>query len=449
MLYSYSQGDGFLNPIKQKAQHNGNSTKVFTCIVIVVLISQFALHYTLFTYDGTREDQKSIFFDNGKDTFSDTFKVESYVIDRDPYCMENDSESIFDNSSYPAMANLIIYLLTPTESNFTLYSNYSMSIDNLALVRGMFFLMISSLLLYVSLERLFSLHKPANKLLAGILPLALLFSGPFIYAFERGNILIFAIALTTFFLSGYKSENKLVRELSMLSLALAASIKIVPAVFGLLMLLEKEYKATVRLVIYGLTFTVLPFLFFKGGFSAIPVFVSNLITPVAFYEFGYFPRLNYHYFTSYGGLISNKLTVFLWSFMPFCDKALGIFSLASLPFLKKDWQKVACLALPIIILPSNSGTYNILYLFPVLVLLLTDINKTSEKIIALAFLPMLTAMQYMCNYQIGKVTQFELTTIFENLISWGLFAYFGLMGMHIYINKLSIIISKKLNRHAS
>lgn len=68
-----------------------------------------------------------------------------------------------------------------------------------------------------------------------------------------------------FYIFNYDSENKVRRELALISLALAASFKLTPAVLGILLIYNKQWKEVVRVIIYGLIFGIVPFLFFHGG----------------------------------------------------------------------------------------------------------------------------------------------------------------------------------------
>ena len=98
---------------------------------------------------------------------------------------------------------------------------------------------------------------------------------PFSSAVSSGNPMILAVALTTVYLFNYNSENSRDREVALICLGIAAGLKMYPCIFGLLTLYRGNLKETLRLVIYGLVFVFLPFLFFKGGFANIPLIAEN------------------------------------------------------------------------------------------------------------------------------------------------------------------------------
>ena len=76
-------------------------------------------------------------------------------------------------------------------------------------------------------------------------------SYPVMFCLERGNILILSVVFAMFFIFFKDSDNKFIKELSYISLAMSAGIKIYPAVFGLTLIIEKKYKEALRLLFYG------------------------------------------------------------------------------------------------------------------------------------------------------------------------------------------------------
>lgn len=107
--------------------------------------------------------------------------------------------------------------------------------------------------------------------------LVFLFSFPVMFALERGNIINLAFALTIFFYSYCDDENKVLRELALIALALAAGIKIYPAIFGLMLLKQRRFKECIRLAIYGILSFFGPFFCF-GGWSALKAFLKGIFS---------------------------------------------------------------------------------------------------------------------------------------------------------------------------
>lgn len=80
-------------------------------------------------------------------------------------------------------------------------------------------------------------------------------------AFERGNPVLWAMLFLLLGMVFMDSDNRILRELALICIAIAAGFKIYPALFGLIYLAEKRYKEAVRLIIYGILFFFVPFIF--------------------------------------------------------------------------------------------------------------------------------------------------------------------------------------------
>ena len=105
--------------------------------------------------------------------------------------------------------------------------------------------------------------------------LFILISFPFLYAFERGNLVVVACILLIFFAANHDNKNKIVRELALISLAAAAAIKIYPAFALLLLVQQKRVKDAVKTAFYSSVLFIVPF-FFMGGLTDMKVIVQNV-----------------------------------------------------------------------------------------------------------------------------------------------------------------------------
>lgn len=84
-------------------------------------------------------------------------------------------------------------------------------------------------------------------------------------AFERGNMVIYAMLFLLIGMVLRDSEEKWKREVALICIAIAATFKLYPAVFGLLYIVEKRCKEGIRLLVYGILLFFVPFLFFGNG----------------------------------------------------------------------------------------------------------------------------------------------------------------------------------------
>lgn len=93
---------------------------------------------------------------------------------------------------------------------------------------------------------------------------------------QCANIAFFVVILLLLAIDFKESNSKIKQELAMILIAIAAAIKIYPAVFGLLYIAEKKYKEALRLIIYGILFFAVPFAF-TGGIDGFNEFLNNQI----------------------------------------------------------------------------------------------------------------------------------------------------------------------------
>lgn len=84
-----------------------------------------------------------------------------------------------------------------------------------------------------------------------LISLLMLGSYSVLFAIERGNIIYIAFMFTLIYCVFYDSENKFLKELAFVSLAIAAGLKLYPAAFGLLLITEKRWKEAGRTIFYG------------------------------------------------------------------------------------------------------------------------------------------------------------------------------------------------------
>ena len=85
-----------------------------------------------------------------------------------------------------------------------------------------------------------------------------LFSFGVLNAVDRGNIILLAAGLSLFFVMYHRSKRAWVRELALVALAVAAGLKIYPAFLGAMLLRNRDFKAAIRTVFYGIAALVLP-----------------------------------------------------------------------------------------------------------------------------------------------------------------------------------------------
>ena len=213
----------------------------------------------------------------------------------------------------------------------------------------------------------FSLYMLLGKWKKGktILPFVILVSSPVCYAFERGNMIMIAVSALLLFLAWYDDEKTWKKEIALISLAVAANIKIYPAVFGLLLLKHDKWKEALRCAVYALLLFLLLMPLF-GGYSNIPVFIGNIFSTSDGFETIYRTRVDignifrylseHNMFTPISGLVADY--IFPLGTMILCLTGLSV---------RDEWKKILCCSLICSALPGFSWMYNLMYFIPAII----------------------------------------------------------------------------------
>ena len=95
--------------------------------------------------------------------------------------------------------------------------------------------------------------------------IAVVFSAPMMAgALERGNISFLTAVMLLASLLLKDSDKAWKREMALLLIAAASGLKLYPAIFGVIYIVEKRYKEGIRLAVYGLIVFLVPFIFCGG-----------------------------------------------------------------------------------------------------------------------------------------------------------------------------------------
>lgn len=138
-------------------------------------------------------------------------------------------------SMYPPFAqmffHLLICLIPGYSSKMTAKKLISYPLGALFVL--FFFICCTLLIVWIIEDQL--KEKNWLKRCAAIL---LIFSAPYIYEYQRGNVLIIVVPLICFFMFYYDSEKPAVSALACFALAVAAGFKLYPAILGMILLSE-------------------------------------------------------------------------------------------------------------------------------------------------------------------------------------------------------------------
>ena len=330
--------------------------------------------------------QSLAIFNQGRDFFADFFNVVFYSKDLDPYHCEYYGLA---EKGYLPFSYLIFYGI----SRLLGYEDMEqpMPTEYLMITLAMFMITICVVCMFFTLSKLSKLISWQKMLLMFML----IFSGIFLFSFERGNTILLTVLFCTLFLLGYESENKILRELSYLALAAAAALKGYPCLLGLLVVYNKDWKAVIRLIIYGLLFAFGPFLFMQGEISDnISLWMEAVSLNSEIYQFARSPKLGMYYFIAYGMGFTLEDQVEVLAVAKPAVSFILVLGLVLNGFQTKPWKRVALIMCSILIYPANCALYCALYLFPVIVMFFNEEKKKLGDIVyMLLFLMILSPLK--------------------------------------------------------
>ena len=336
------------------------------------------------------ERQFKLFFSSCQNFLADFTNTMDYVKDRDPFNCPTNGPS---EHGYLPLSYVLVYLFTIPFKNKIAFNVEMWKDPRVALLIFLFFTAVT-ISVFVQLYGMCK-SKESNK---AFLAFLLVFSGVYLFALERGNLIVLSLSLTIYFLNHYNDNVKWKKELSFIFLAMAASLKIFPAVLGLLVIIDGKWKDAFRLVIYGVLFAFIPFLFFKGGFSNIPVLLENAKVHNEVYKYD----LGCNYVSLVRGYFENKNAKSIILVSSVASYLVPLVILFAVPFFKNNWEKIAAISLVMLVIPPHSGKYNAIFILPVIVLFLNEAKVNLINVgLFLAFLMIEKQVQlsyYDCVY---------------------------------------------------
>lgn len=176
-------------------------------------------------------------------------------------------------------------------------------------------------------------------------------SAPFVFGIiEQGNIVLLPMMLLAVAALWRDSENKVKRELALIFIAVAAGIKVYPAIFGIIYLAEKRYKEAIRLIIYGILFFFVPFVFTGGIDGMIAFFNNQSAVHQAWGKYSLVSIYSYAIFFDLG----KKIGIIL-------SALFGCVALITVFFTKSMWQKYFMIAFVMVMCPLWSGQYTVCF----------------------------------------------------------------------------------------
>ena len=350
--------------------------------VLVTLIGFFMTHGALFS---------KVFFQDPLDTGMDFFHSIEYLRGRAPYDLYG--------TLYPPLANFFFYLLyrfvpleqintwQPTfdESVWARGSSTDLRVWQPTMMLFICYILLTSIMLVLLVQ---SLLKYSTK--SGLVGLCMVLSYGVLYSFERGNIIFVSMLCCMFFVFFKDSENKVLSELALIALAIGAGLKIYPALFGMILIYDKQYAKAARAVLYGIIAFVAPVFIFREGIGALRKFVNILLSFIGTSEitsnaYSFDKILNVPVLILRDTLGFEINAQFWLALSKPLNTLTAILALICGFCLKKKWQKALTCTLSFLLYQAQ-GIYALAFFLIPFVLML----KEEENICKANFLPYIT-----------------------------------------------------------
>lgn len=229
-------------------------------------------------------------------------------------------------------------------------------------------------------------------------------SYPVLFAFERGNFELIVFIFLGCFVFLYQNNRD---NLAVILLACAIAMKVYPAVFAILFVIDRKWTQLIQTACCAALFTALSAALLEGGISssiygvqrALLFFEANFINSVHGLQHN-----SSIYVPIYLSFIESGTSRYIAKYYPLL--AVIIFLCAFL-YLKLTvnafWKKIAILSFLIILLPQVSYDYKLIYVYLPLILFLGEIKQSKyDALYAVIFgLLLIPKDYYYFNYFIS------------------------------------------------
>lgn len=276
-----------------------------------------------------------------------------------------------------------------------------------------------------------------------------LLSAPFIFGFERGNSILLALLFLLLYFKYYNSKHAKEKIISYFALGCAAGIKISPALFGLLLVREKQYKDAILALAIGMALFFLPFLFTDGDIYRLLTNIQYTTDAFRGYiidDSGNMRSVGTGYYINLSSLFVflERLFNINIHFMSFALNLLvliiGIFIAVYVKSIEQ-WKIAILLGGMIALCPGFSAVYNLLFLIPGVLLFLnndpenTKMNKLYAGLIFLLMIPMVNFKMPWFSFSYNDLYPARLSTVIESIALLFLVVGLEIEGMIVFFNK--------------
>ena len=197
------------------------------------------------------QKQSGLFYLGCQDLFGDYRMPRICAAEESPYSPASLPRR---DACYPAMALMLVSCF-PKDSY----------------IGGALFGSISIIVFLISVTRLMGARSRTRPLLTLS---SLCMTSVFMFSVERANMVMLAVSCVIFFLAYYRDPRWTLRVFAVLALSMAVVLKISPAIFGMLLLRDRQWKELALFVGFSLLLLILPF-FAVGGWPTFVQWMEN------------------------------------------------------------------------------------------------------------------------------------------------------------------------------
>ena len=249
---------------------------------------------------------------------------------------------------------------------------------------NMFYLLIFAAF-FVILGIIISKHtaKMKSQLVGKVFGYTLILSYPLICAVAIGDLSVIGLIFVFLFFSGYKSKNAIIRELSLISLAVSIGFLLFPILFLPFTMKKRSKSIIIKTLVYCVIFTLIPFLIVlvfdkKESAELLPTILSALkksfILPKHKLDFNTLSVANIAYYPIIRNIFKDK---HLFASILYCTTQLV--TVVAVLATKTAWKKVFFITYLIVNAPGVSTQAILAFFILPSILLITD-EKNRTKV---------------------------------------------------------------------
>ena len=372
-----------------------NSAILF--ILFTLLFSIFFILWMVLFIKNPEGSQRGVFLTDSNDWFMDWFNVVYYSIGKKPYTW-----GLIEERSLPPLTFFLLYpfsWLYPYDITGWIEgeSRYTARYSQLPIVFATIIFLISYLLLFYSLSKNCRTKSEASRL---ILFSILFFSGVNLFCIERGNLqVITAAAVFLYIYLCYRSDNssKIINAVGIFCLAFAASIKLFPAIAGVLLLYKKRWRQALFSFITGLILFFIPFLWMDQPF---PDAVRDFFIAINRHAESYRTIADFGLSTP----VIMKLTHVSYNTLQIIAYCLAVIALSFAWLLDSEWKRIMLVTLVLVLTSGQQGYYCLMFLFLPILMFFDEEHSLIDAYYVLLFVILLSPLQRTVNIRGAEIS---------------------------------------------